>query len=68
LHKRPNSQQLGAMKGIVFVMALCALASGCVAAAAVGAVGKVAGSTIGAAGRVGAAGIDAVTPGDNPKE
>jgi hypothetical protein len=56
------------MKGIVFVMALCALASGCVAAAAVGAVGKVAGSTIGAAGRVGAAGIDAVTPGDNPKE
>ncbi len=56
------------MKGIVFALALCALASGCVAAAAVGAVGKVAGSTIGAAGAIGAAGIDAVTPGDNPDE
>ncbi|MEJ0022621.1 MAG: hypothetical protein WDN76_03690 [Alphaproteobacteria bacterium] len=56
------------MKGIVFAMALCALASGCVAAAAVGAVGQVAGSTISAAGRVGANGIDAVTPDGKQKD
>ncbi|MES1179907.1 MAG: hypothetical protein ABUL43_01795 [Hyphomicrobium sp.] len=56
------------MKGIGFALALCALVSGCVAAAAVGAVGGVASATIGAAGKVGAAGIDAATPGGKQKD
>ena len=47
------------LAGLAF---MCALTSGCLAAAAVGAVGTVAGATIGAAGRVAGAGIDAVTP------
>lgn len=54
------------MKGIGFArfaaLALCVLASGCVASAVVGAAGSVAGATIGAAGKVGGAAIDAATP------
>jgi hypothetical protein len=61
------------MKGIVIakfagLALVCALGSGCVAAAAVGAVGSVAGATIGAAGRVAGAGIDAVTPEGNKSD
>jgi hypothetical protein len=50
------------MKKIIVAMAFVMMASGCVAAAAVGAVGGVASATIGAAGNVAGAGIDAVTP------
>lgn len=56
------------MKGIVFALALSALGSGCVAAAAVGAAGKVTSATIGAAGKIGGAAIDGVTPGDDDKD
>lgn len=50
---------LARLAGLALV---CALASGCVAAAAIGAVGTVAGATIGAAGKVAGESIDAVTP------
>lgn len=53
---------------LIACLALCLLASSCLAAAAVGAAGTVAGAAIGAAGTVVGATIDAAVPGDDGDE